>query len=105
MQRGKSESLVRGALTRDVAALKRRVHALEKAVWPASPAATAGTSPRRHIIEVDEATARRAAIEAFHQADRDEWLRKNPEIIERRRAERERLNAYLRERGFAPEPE
>jgi hypothetical protein len=105
VRRGKSESLVRGALTRDVAALRRRVQALEKAVWPTARAATTVTSPKRRIIEVDETTARRAAIEAFHQADRDEWLRKNPEIMERRRLERERLNAYLRERGFASEPE
>jgi hypothetical protein len=104
MPKPKSELLVRGALLRDVAALKRRVQALEKAVWPTTPASPRRKPPRPRPIEIDE-TAKRAAIEAFYKADRDAWLRKNPRILEGLRAERARLNTYLRERGFKPEPD
>jgi hypothetical protein len=60
---------------------------------------------KKRVIEVDEATARRVLIEAFHRAERDQWLQENPNVLERRRKDRERLNMYLLERGFAPEPE
>ena len=105
MRKTKSDPLVRGTLLRDVAALKRRVQSLEKAVWPTARPSRSPKPAKRRLIEVDETTARRMAIDAFHQADRDEWLRKNPDILERRRTERDRLNAYLREGGFEPEPQ
>jgi len=105
MPKPKSGLLVRGALQRDVAALKRRVQALEKAVWPTNPASLRGKAPTRRLIEMDETAARRAAIEAFYKADRDAWLRKNPRILEGLRAERARLNKYLRDRGLEPEPD
>jgi hypothetical protein len=61
-----------GTLLRDIAALKRRVQSLEKAVWPTTPASRAPKPAKRRLIEVDESTARRMAIEAFHKADRDD---------------------------------
>lgn len=104
MRRPKSDLLVRGVLLRDVAALKRRVQALEKAVWPSTPV-PARRKPAPGGVAVDGKSARRAAIEAFYRADRDEWLREHPRILEQRRAERERLNKYLQDRGFDPEPD
>jgi hypothetical protein len=105
VRKTKPDLLIRGTLLRDVAALKRRVQSLEKAVWPTSRPSRSPKLAKRRLIEVDETTARRLAIEAFHKADRDEWLRKNPDILERRRTELDRLNAYLREGGFEPEPQ
>jgi hypothetical protein len=103
--RTKSDLLVRGVLLRDVAALKRRVQALEKALWPSTRPASTTNSPRRHVIEVDAAQARRSAIDAFYKIDDEDWLRNNPQMLERRRERLQRLNAYLRERGFESEPE
>ena len=105
MAKSKSQSLVHGVLLRDVAALKRRVQAIEKALWPSAGAAAPRRTAKRRVIEVDEATARHAAIQAFHKEEHEEWLRENPHVLEGRRAARARLNTYLRERGFEPEPE
>jgi hypothetical protein len=105
MAKRKSELLVRGVLLRDVAALKRRVQALEKALWPSETSRTPTRPGRRRAAVVDKEAARRAAIEAFDRANRLERLRKHPRLLARERAERARLNAYLRARGFEPEPD
>jgi hypothetical protein len=105
MRKAKPDSFVRGVALRDIAALKRRVQALERAVWPdvATSSRRKTTKPRPAVV--DEPGARRAAIEAFNQELLKECLRKHPEILAAQRAERTRLNKYLRERGFTPEPE
>ena len=104
MAKRKPELLVRGVLLRDVAALKRRVQALEKAVWPSTTLHTRRNARAARVIAVDAATARRAAIEAFYKGGRDEWLRGDSRRG-KQHSDRERLNQYLRELGFAPEPE
>ena len=105
MVKSKPQSLVHGVLLRDVAALKRRVQAVERALWPSAGAPRRRTPAKRRLIEVDEGTARQAAIKAFHREEHEEWVRKNPHVLEGRRAARARLNMYLRDRGFEPEPE
>ena len=90
---------------RDIARLKRRVQALEKAVWPTGQAREVLVQPKCQVISVDEKTARRAAIEAFEKEERSEWLRQFPYLLEARRKRLEKLNRYLRERGLDPEPD
>lgn len=81
----------------EIAALTRRIERLERALGPEQSSPPMPTNCR--------AAERRAAISAYREREYQEFLRRNPGIVQRLAEDRAALNTYLRDRGFEAEPD
>ena len=94
-----------------VEALQRRVEALEAALkrtelplggGPPAPLSHNRTTPH---LDLDLCLARMQALNDYYRRDRVQFMAAHPELRAAVRDERAKVNAYLEERGFAPEPD
>ena len=90
----------------ELSALKSRVQRLERAIQTDRPRTAKVNRAKvgRHW-DSDTRAARSAAISAYYDLQHREWLQKNPQVVERMQETRDKLNKYLRKKGFEPEPE
>lgn len=91
-------------LKQEVSALKQRVRRLENALRrrPVKSVLSDGTA--RLSRELEEAEARRKAVnEFFDEKDRKRFL-EHPELLAQRRKQDREINAFLRSRGVKPLP-
>jgi flagellar biosynthesis/type III secretory pathway chaperone len=96
------QSSVPKSLLRDVAVLKQRVAWLEKALKPQTPGRHTGDWSAQFKRTMAESNARWEALKEYWNRDRDENYRKNPDLLTGARKREKEMNAFLKERGFAP---
>lgn len=95
-----------GRLRHEVGALRSRVQRLEDAIKPSRPRA-AKVEPVTASVRTDSDTraARKKAIDDYQKQRDRELLKLNPDVVRRLQKRRDELNAYLRKKGFEPEPD
>jgi hypothetical protein len=91
-------------LKNEVTALRQRVLWIEKALKPKQAKATLRDG-RAHTARQDaEDDARSRARSEYYEQKTREFYANNPESLKWQRDHERELDAYLRERGFKPEP-
>jgi hypothetical protein len=91
------------SLRKDVAALTRRVRRLEEALRPTkrkTASVDVAQASKRWDKEIE--TARHKALMEFYGREQQAWLQ-DPEIARLARESREKLKAFLKERGLDPD--
>jgi hypothetical protein len=90
-----------GGLRQQLRALKNRVTWLERAINPARKPVSPEVNRARDNAE--EASRHEALMEYYRQRN-VEFYKRHPDWLERERAQEREKNAFLRSRGFKPEP-